>query len=443
MGEITLDLRLVIKIPEKGLRINGLIGGLKKATPKINEAILVTLFKALEDKVVEMLKEKDPGRYVSNGHQSKVRKLKCSLGEVAYRFAQMVDREKERTFLPLAKALQIPAYDHYLHESLEPSLGLVVHVSYRRAAKEAKRIQGRGMSPSTLHTRLQEFAQAHEPFGNLQKTPFRFLLVDGTKVRLQGAAGDDLGQGEMRWALASRGAAHPFEPVGFWIDTDWAHIRQDLNSRLNYGKLQILFSDGAPGIEENLLAPGMKHQRCLWHGKRDFPYLFYLEGLKKAAQGPFLERLKSIPVFNLTKDNLEQLRPEDRPKIEGIIKQTQKGFQKLLQALDAQKYPKARVYIQNLLKPVTTFLSWWLDKGEVIPMTTNAIESAFSQVCNRIKRIGRRWSEKGLINWLTITFFKIFKPQLWKLQWLDNEKKNREIKLISIQISYHWSNAIT
>ena len=41
------------------------------------------------------------------------------------------------------------------------------------------------------------------------------------------------------------------------------------------------------------------------------------------------------------------------------------------------------------MAPVTTFLKHWLDNGEVIPLTTNAIESAFSRVNNRIKRVGR------------------------------------------------------
>jgi len=33
-------------------------------------------------------------------------------------------------------------------------------------------------------------------------------------------------------------------------------------------------------------------------------------------------------------------------------------------------------------------LRWWLQKGEALPLTTNAIESHFSQICNRVKRIG-------------------------------------------------------
>jgi hypothetical protein len=438
-----MDLRLIWKIPESGLTIKGLIQGLKEGSRDIHGAILATLMKALEDQVIEQILQKDPTRYRRNGYQSKPRRLKCSLGTIPYSFAQLLDQQEGKTFMPLAEALSIPAHDHYLEEAMEPAMGLAVHVSFRRATREVERIQGQSMSHTTVHSRLQEFAQNHCPFGERKAFPFRFLIVDGTKVHLQGPSAEDLGQAEMRWALASLGPLSRFEPVGFWINTAWAEIRKELEERLNYPQIEVLFSDGGPGIEENLLREGMDHQRCQWHGKRDFPYLLYADGAKKPEQLPLIEKLKSIPAMNLTKPQLEQLRPEDRPRVEQIAAQTQQGFQQLLEALDEEKYPKARTYIQNLIQPVTTFLTRWLNNGEVIPLNTNAIESAFSQVCNRIKKVGRRWSEKGLLNWLKITFYKIFKPDLWTQVWGYDPNGLPKISLLSIQASCYWSGTIT
>ena len=68
MSEITLDLRLVFKIPKTGLRINGLIQGLKESSPKIHETILTTLMQALEEQVIETILQKDPQRFKRNGH---------------------------------------------------------------------------------------------------------------------------------------------------------------------------------------------------------------------------------------------------------------------------------------------------------------------------------------------------------------------------------------
>lgn len=193
MGEIKLDLRLKIRVPEKGLTINGLIAGLKKKVPQIHEAILTTLMKVIEEKVVERWVQKDPERYRRNGTQSKAWQLKSSLGPIRYLLAQMVDGKTGKSFMPLVLVLSIPAHDHYLEEAMEPALGLVVHVSFRRAKSEVERIKGPSMSHPKVHRRLREFVQTHDPFREMKGIPFRFLLVDGTKVRLQGAGAKDLG----------------------------------------------------------------------------------------------------------------------------------------------------------------------------------------------------------------------------------------------------------
>ena len=441
MGEITLDLRLVFTIPSSKLTINGLVLGLKQSAPQIHAAILTTLLKALEEKVVEQLIEKDPGRYRRNGHQRKPRQFSCSLCNFSYRFAQLLDRSTGRSLVPLTKTLSIPQQVRFLDEALEPGMGLCVHVSYRRAAGEVERISGRTMSHTTIHRRLQQFARMHDPFVDLKGKPFVWLLVDGTKVRLQERKGKDLGKVEMRWAMASEGPGRPFEPVGFWIDADWKTIRSNLGQRLTYSKLRVLFSDGGPGIAENLLTKSMGHQRCVWHGKRDFPYLLYADDLKKSAQKPFIDQLNAIAAMTMTKGRLEKLQPQDRPYVQQLAEQTQQGFEQLLKALEP--YPKARAYIENLMKPVTTFFSWWLQKGQALPLTSNAIESAFSQVCNRVKRIGRRWSDRGLLNWLTVSFYKIFKPKLWGLQWDNLPEQIVKIRLLHLEATYRWSQTIT
>ncbi len=437
-----MDLCLDFQIPDSGLTINGLIGGLKEAAGQIHGKLLESLMQALEERLIDGMVRSDPERYRRNGSQSKPRSLKCTLGTIVYRFAQLRDEHSGRSLTPLVEALGIPAYDHYLEEALEPGIGLSMHVSFRRATSEVERITGQPMSHTTVHRRLQELARSHDPFGPMKERGFRFLLVDGTKVHLQGPAGKDLGQVEMRWAMASVGSLSRFEPVGFWIDTEWKEIRRDLEERLDYHKLEVLFCDGGMGIEENLLRPGMKPQRCQWHGKREFPYFLYADGFKKAQQQGLVEKLQSIPVMTLTQHDMEKLRPEDRPVVEQMVHKTQKGFEQLLQALDPQVYPRTRTYVENLMVPVTTFLKHWLESGEVIPLTTNAIENAFSRVNNRIKRVGRRWSENGLLNWLKVTFYKIFKSELWPTLW-NSERDCPKIKLTSLQVTWRWSNAIT
>ena len=330
MSQITIDLSLTFTIPDNDVTINSLIHGLKQSHNHINGTVITTIMSAIEERLIANMIEQNPGRYKRNGTQPTTRMLHSCLGPIGYRFAQLIDTraEKKRYIVPLKDYLNIPAHQRYLDEALEPGIGLSVHVSFRRAAAETERIRQTSMSHTTIHRRLQSLADNNCPFSNLKDKQYRFLIVDGTKVHLQGPSGEDQGTVEMRWALASLGSTpYRFEPVGFWIDTDWATIATELKQRLNYTTLEVLFSDGGPGIAENLLTPTMKHQRCQWHGKRDFPYLLYADGAKKQQQEPFVNKLKSIAAMRLNKDALEKLRPEDRATVETITSQTTQGFQ--------------------------------------------------------------------------------------------------------------------
>jgi len=50
---------------------------------------------------------------------------------------------------------------------------------------------------------------------------------------------------------------------------------------------------------------------------------------------------------------------------------------------------------------------------------------------------------KTLLNWLTVCFYKIFKPELWRLQWENTLRKLVKIRLRSVEATYQWSAAIT
>ena len=440
MREIEVNLTLRFKMPEDGVNVNGVVMGLRHANARVSFALLEALFSAIEEQTIEQMQSKSPGRYVRNGYQTKERELRTSLGTFRYRLAQMYDKIEQKTVVPLRANGFLPRHRQYIEESMEAGIGAVVHLSYRWSSKEVARIreQATPTSASTLHRRLNEFAQQKCSWPDLNKVPYRFLMVDGTGVRLQGYKGKNLGKGEMRWALASVGEKEPFEVVGFWIDRSWREIKQDLENRLDYKRLEVLFSDGGPGIEEAFLEEGMLHQRCVLHGKRDFSYILYADGCRKTEQACLKEKLEVIPVFHFNRAKLEQLSSEDLLKVKAMIEKTQQGFQEMIDFLSPERYPKARVYIENLSRNVTTFFSWWLERKTWIPLNTNAVESAFSQVKNRIWSVGKRWSDKGLLNWLQVTMNKIFRPQMWNELWSQYMSLNPEPQLTTIRVSWKW-----
>jgi len=437
MAEIHIDLKLTIKIPQEGVKINNLLYQLRKFMAELYFGILKAIFSAVEEKAIARLKQASPGRYVRNGRQRNHRQIRTAYGLFRYQMTRVWDKETHKTLTPLSGAIGLPRYRRHVTETGEGGIGLVCHLSYRKSVKEVDRILGTDMSKSTLHRQVQKFAWDICDWPDLKRVPYRFLMVDGTKVRLQKKAHPS-NKVPMRWALASLGEKEKFELVGIWIDKSWKKILYDLNQRLDYSKLEVLFSDGGPGIEENLLASGMRHQRCLWHGKRDFPYILYLDKLKKPQQRELKDKLRSIPAMNFTCSRLEELTPEDLPKVKELAERTKQGFKELIEALPEEKYPAARTYIENLSRSAATFFDVWFANKVWIPLNTNAVESAFSQVKNRIWAVGKRWSEPGLMNWLKVVVNKIFFPLNWNPLWAKYLHIDSNLQIHLMEIKYQW-----
>jgi hypothetical protein len=219
--------------------------------------------------------------------------------------------------------------------------------------------------------------------------------------------------------------------VGFWVGKDWKTIRRDLGRRLNYGRLRVLLCDGEPGIEDHLRSARMECQRCVWHGHHDFRFLLYADEVKGKEQKEFLDLLNRNPLFHLRQADLEALKPEDEPLIRKLVTSIRRCFDTLLAALPEAHYPKTRTYLLNFSQQALVFFDYWLDHQQWIPLTMNIVESAFSRVVNRIKRIGRRWSEAGLLNWLTIATRKIFDPAMWTSLWQQYRRLHRSLTLTS------------
>ena len=438
MKELSISVEIRFQFSEESLTLSGLIVGISRSLPDIGKALMQTIMRALEEKAIAFYQQKSPGRYARNGHESKERRFRTSFGTVSYRYAQLLNVVTKKSFSPLRRALPFEPYKHYQKEALKAPINLAIHMSYQKASSEYRAILPAEVSKSTLWRHLHHFSDQMNGWPNLKKIPYRFLMVDGTGVTLMDHRKVTLGKAQLRFALASLGPGTRFDPVGFWLNRNWESISRDLHKRLDYNQLEVLFSDGEPGIRDNLQAPGMRHQRCQWHAKRDFQFILYMDGLKKPQQKPFLDFMKKIPAFSLNATTLETIKPSDVDKVKELAEKTKQDLKKLLQMLDANRYPKARAYVKHLAHSVDTFFAYWLENKTWIPFTTNAIESAFSRFTNRIKFIGKRWTEKGLFGWLNFAVKKIFFPDAWDKLWEQFLQINHAPKMIFLKTSFAW-----
>ncbi len=434
--EFQINLTLKFRIPKEGITINSVLYTVAKNLGQIGIAISKALLGGIEEKAIKEKLENEPG-YARNGHQSSGRQIRASFGSFSYRPAQLYNPEEKKTLIPLKEKLQWPSYRRQMDESIQGSVGLLSHLSYRQSVKESKRMLGTEQSATTFHRMFNLFSEKYFAWPNQKDVPYKFLMADGTKVRLQDGRGRSLGKGEMQWAMASTGEGKSFKPIGFWINESWEDIKREIEGRLDYTKLEVLFADGDREIQA-LLGEGMRLQRCVLHGEREFFHKLYLDGFKKKRQAPLKRQIGAIPIFQVNQAMMEKLEEKDKEKVGDLVNKSREGLEDILRILDPNKYSYTHAYIKNLKDNLFTFFDYWLEKKEWIPLTTNAIESAFSRVKNRLWSIGKRWTERGLLNWLKVMIQKIFNPDMWQRFWDEYLALNPAFQLVALEVSYKW-----
>jgi len=414
--EVTLELE--IKIDENQLNINGLIKAICMNQKEYGRILLQEVVEAIDRKASNALIDNNTGRYRNKGYSK--REFKTPMGKTTIGFTKLKDLETNQIVEPGKKILDVPKYKRWTPWCLTPAAGLLAKVSYSASSKEAIRLQGDAPSSSTLHRRLKDLVGDGSFTPYLRKRQFRYLIVDGTVARFQNrsnAEKDAFYQGEIRFAFASTGENRPFELVGMWVQKTWQECASELYSRMSIDRLEVLICDGGPGIEDAFMRQGMRIQRCQWHGKRDLAFILYQDGVKKAQQEEVMKRYANIPLVGWNKENIETLKGNDTKDLEKLQNKTLVAFCDLYFFLESKGYHNASVYLKNLAKPFVSFIDYLIETGKAIPATSNIIEGKIGLFKNRIRSIGKRWSEDGLMRWLSIAVKKLLPEFNWESLW--------------------------
>lgn len=115
-----------------------------------------------------------------------------------------------------------------------------------------------------------------------------------------------------------------------------------------------------------------------------------------------MKRYADIPLVGWYKEKIETLKSSDTEELETLQNKTRVAFCDLYFFLESKGYHNASVYLKNLAKPFVSFIDYLIETGKTIPATSNIIEGKISLFKNRIRSIGKRWSEQGLMRSLSI-----------------------------------------
>lgn len=375
--------------------------------------LFTAVLQALEARARADLEARFPGRFRHKGTQR--RQWQLPFGQVRLPLVKLWDRVARRTVRPLAEALELPQRVRWCEETLLPGYRLAVIQSFRQSQKAVRGMAPDGRAPShhTLHRRFQGFAAQLDPVPALTPSPdpqpSAYQQADGTKVLLQ-AGGHHVGPADLRLVVGSRTPFGPLEVLDSSVGDSWEAIAARLRQRFPTPPT-VLVSDGEEGIPQALAGPETLPQRCLVHGRRGLPFALYQDGVKKAGQEPIKAAFERIPGLQLCQAELARLDPTDTATLHELLEASERAFAALKRKLPADTFPHTRRYILGLIEDGLAYLRHLLATGQPIPLSTNRLESIWSRVLLRIKRIGRRWSASGALHMLAACLVYALHPE--------------------------------
>jgi len=410
---LVITLAVEVTVPPQGLDFNALVAAFRQFGDLSTSRLFETTLDALEAKIGQRLQAQSPGRYAWNGFQGQTKRWSLPFGEARHRYRRLRDGLTGRHVVPLRDALDIPLRKRFTWATLVGPVGLASEVSFRRAAREGRRLQdGIGPAKSTTWEYFQNLALSGlDPFRPSSERTLEVVLADGTKLKQQDH-GRSLEAMDLRLVLSERRQGGGLQVAAFDLEAEWPVLKRRLELACPGENVGVLLTDGEEAIEA-LADVRTRVQRCLVHGPRGLRFALYQDGLKKARQDPILRKLLGAEAWCTNAEALAGLPENSRYRLRGLLDRAKYVCEEILDELPA-KAEHACTYLTRFVHDGLTFLRALLNGEPPLPgVTTNAVENIFSQMDVRLKEIGRRWSLEGGTNMVRVLLSKIFRPELW------------------------------
>jgi hypothetical protein len=330
-------------------------------------------------------------------------------------------------YSPLLSALKIGPYvrkeANFEHEVIEA----VIDTNYRRL------IDGRSIDISlggvhniVVGSDIDQFDQ-----GLIDLKDLSGVMADGTGVKQQKGK-----KGELR-AVIGITTDKKLEPLGTFINTDWAQIETIIKERIKATEASGIpfIYDGEPGLD-NFLSSLTDAQRCTWHAPRGLYHALWEDGLRKKDSEPEMNKIKQLIGIELPETDFQLIKPEDKEKIQSQYETSKTEIKQLIDAFEQKGYTHGASYIENLSKHLFTNIEIWLKTGVIAPKTISLLERVFREIGRRLKRIAYGWSDTAVTKLSKMIVLKMYRKDKWEQYWKQKLgiEGNFSIQIIKTEI---------
>ena len=260
---------------------------------------------------------------------------------------------------------------------------------------------------NALNYKLNGYTRSKIDLNDLSAT-----MADGTGIKQQKGK-----KGELR-AVIGITTDKELEPLGTFINTDWAQIETIIKERIKATEASGIpfIYDGAPGLD-NFLSSLTDTQRCTWHAPRGLYHAMWEDGLRKKDSEPEMDKIKQLVGIELPETDFQLLKPEDKEKIQNQYEASKTEIKQLIDTFEQKGYTHGASYIENLSKNLFTNIEIWLKTGVIAPKTISLLERVFREIGRRLKRIAYGWSDIAVTKLSKMIVLKMYRRDKWEQYW--------------------------
>lgn len=362
------------------------------------------------------------------GHRHYPRHIATVFGKLKFPIRIAECRKCGARYCPLLSALQLDRYARKESNFEKQVIEAVIDTNYRRLIQgQSIDISLGGVHNLVVGSDLPDRTDKTVSLDNLTA-----IMADGTGVKQYRGR-----KGELRLVVGITTDGH-LEPLGSFVNTDWAQIEQTVKQRIkDTKKYKIPFIyDGEPGLDD-FLSEVAESQRCLWHAPRGLYHALWEDGIKKKDSQPDINKLKQMVGIELPAEDFELLKPEDQQKVKERCETSKSELNQLIQTFKEKGYRHGAAYIENLSRQLFTHVELWLKTGVIAPKTISVLERLFRELGRRLKKIAWGWSDHTVTKLSKMIFIKQYSKEKWKQYWKDKLgiKENFKIRIHTVSIS--------
>lgn len=362
------------------------------------KTVLVEILNRLQEQIIRNLCGERHSRgmpFLRRG--SKTRKLRPSLGDIKFEFRLIQPRDGGKRFAPLEAFLNIPRFKRIQKDTIFLGITQAPMLSYRKSAKNIKTMTQTSISKSTLWKEVQKLDIATQT----PDLPIDIIYADDTLVK---SARRKVKFEYFSLVIGRNNSTGKEFLLYAGVNESWEDIVREIKKKTGIRNVYAV-CDSDREIK-NAFRDAKAVQLCLVHAVDYVRYALWNQKAPKNFRKRCARKMEEL--FETLKNSVKKhIGDGDLERMKNRIEITRKALLELADRMEERGFSDAGGYVRRRMDDMLTFARAAM-KNESVPATNNREEREMRECAYRAKRIGARWSDKGLLKLMSLKFMDRF-----------------------------------